>query len=96
MSDFATALVRAGSPDVFEHGGLVYSHGVPSECVRAYAVARLAKKPAADILAAIVAAYVGEGFDPPVDDGRSMIWLCARGWASRLADLERKVRGLAA
>lgn len=93
--DFTGALIRAGSAVSFEHDGLIFSDGVPRECVGAYAAARLAKAPADGVLAALVAAYM-RGLPAPEDDGRSAIWLCVRGWAARLAALERKVRGLAA
>lgn len=95
VQSFAGALSAAGSAQAFEHDGLIYTHGVPAECVRAYAGARLAKADGPAILAAMVSAYM-DGLEPSPDDGRSFVWMCARAWAGRLASLERQVRGIAA
>lgn len=96
MSDvFAQVLADQGSAAAFEHDGFIYNKGVPPECVRAYAAARMAKADGPGILASLVKAFMA-GVSTPEDDGRSFVWMCARAWATRLAALERQARGIAA
>lgn len=94
LAAFVGALEREGAAKPFEHDGALLKRGVPSEALRAYAAGRLGKADAGAILAAMVAAYMAPGTPFP-DDGRSFVWLCARAWAARCADLERAARGRA-
>lgn len=91
---FARSLAAQGAALDFQHDGLIFL-GVPAEAVASYAATRLAHQPADAVLRAIMEGFAGETvyaqFSPHAD---WILWRIARGWAVRLSDLERRLRGL--
>lgn len=84
-------LVEAGADAPFQAEGLLFWQ-IPDWIVRAYAEARYART---DVDHALAVAAIGEN-DAALcrANPKLLIWTLARAWTTRLAELERKVRGL--
>lgn len=91
IEGFAQQLADAGADRAFSAEGLLF-WCVPMWIVRAYAAARYAR---ADVVDAMVVEAMGENEAAKCRaHPQAIIWNMARGWARRLADLERQVRSV--
>jgi hypothetical protein len=89
VAGFVEQLVEAGADAPFQAEGLLFWM-VPRWIVEAYARARYARTP---ILNALVEEALGKQEAVGArEHPEAIIWNMARGWATRLADLERRVR----